>query len=103
MIDPAKYSNSLGFRFHDRFERTGHIADLEQVIPYDQQALEATSANHTDCVEFLINLWIEFLNWFERIGKMADLEQAIRYGQQALEATSASHLNHTESLNNLGV
>ena len=83
------YLNNLGVRFGDRFEKSRQMADLDQAILCDQQALEATPADHPDRAKYLNSLGFRFHDRYERTGQVADLEQAMLYDRQALEAYDA--------------
>jgi tetratricopeptide (TPR) repeat protein len=101
-LDQATHLTKLMTQLRDRFQRTGQMTDLEQVIQYGQQALEATPADHPDRARYLNNLGSGFEGRIQRTGQMTDLEQAIQYGQQAFEATPADHPDRARYLNNLG-
>jgi CHAT domain/Tetratricopeptide repeat len=101
-LDRATHLTKLMTQLRDRFQRTGQMTDLEQVIQYGQQALEAIPADHPDRARYLNNLTAVFIDRFQRIGQMTDLEQAIQYGQQALKAIPADHPDRARYLDNLG-
>lgn len=75
--------------YHDKFKRTGAIADLETAIQRFQEALDATPADHPDRAGRLNNLEIEYDDRFKRIGAMTDLETTIQRYQEALDQSSA--------------
>ncbi|KZP19143.1 hypothetical protein FIBSPDRAFT_828515 [Athelia psychrophila] len=84
-----------------RFQQSGQMADLEQAIIHQQDALELHPPGNPNRPTSLNNLAGSLSTRFEQLGQMADLEQAIIYQRDALELRPPGHPNHSTSLNNL--
>ena len=58
--DKPAYLNNLGNSFQSRFERLGDIADLDEAITAQQQAVRLTPDGHPDKPAYLNNLGTSF-------------------------------------------
>ncbi|KAL9611933.1 MAG: hypothetical protein Q9167_003456 [Letrouitia subvulpina] len=79
------------------------MADLEQAIQTEQEAIKATPEDDANRPKWLNNLSVCFRNKYQRTKAMVDLEEAIRVGQMAINESSENHPNWVEQLKNLGV
>ncbi|KAF1963461.1 TPR domain-containing protein [Byssothecium circinans] len=85
-----------------RYERTGHMDDLEAAIQAAQQAVDSTPDYHPDRAGYLNNLG----NWlgrrFERTGLIDDLNRAVDVANMAVDTTPLDHPDRVTYSNNLG-
>jgi tetratricopeptide (TPR) repeat protein len=98
----ASRFQSLGAGLHKRYQRTGHLADLDQAIHYFYQAVEATPDHHPDRASRFQNLGVGLRDRYEREGYIDDLDQAIQYYQQAIDATPDNHPDRVSQFQSLG-
>lgn len=83
-------------------EKPHHMTDLEQAIPYGQQALEAPPVDHPNRGKCLTRLGFRFDDRFKMTGQMTDLNQAIRIDYQTRQITSVDHPDCVECCYSLG-
>ena len=100
--DRARRLDNLGIGYHDRYQRTGTMADLDTAIQRSQEAVDATPADHPDRARRLDNLGIGYHDRYQRTGTIADLDTAIQRSQEAVDATPADHLDRVRRLDRLG-
>ena len=74
--DRAKWLNSLGIGYQDRYQRTGAKADLEKAIERYQEAVDATPADDPDRAGRLHSLGSGYQDRYQRTGAITDLEIA---------------------------
>ena len=78
----ADMQTNLGAMLATRYEKIGHVADLEEAIQITRQALSTTSNTSATSLR---NLGQMLENQFNLTGNVADLEEAIRTTRQALD------------------
>jgi hypothetical protein len=84
------------------FGAWGDIADLDEVITAQQQAVRLAPDGHPDKPGSLNTLRISFRSRLEPVGDIADLDEAITVNQQAVRLIPNSRHNKPRILNNLG-
>ncbi|KAF8132951.1 TPR-like protein [Boletus edulis] len=106
----AKHSNfarkdTLIAPFHlsTRYNQLGAMADLDEVIVLDREALELCPQGHPDRSMSLNNLAIRLWTHYNQLGAMVDLDEAIVLDREALELRPQGHPDRSMSLNNLAV
>ncbi|KZP20335.1 hypothetical protein FIBSPDRAFT_1044972 [Athelia psychrophila] len=87
----AAHLSHLGGGYYARFERLADLADLENAITMEQQALALTPDGHPDKPARLTALGFSYDTRFERLGDLADIENAITAEMQALALTQDGH------------
>ena len=102
---PERYSslNDLANAVHARYEQSGNIEDLEEMITYRHEALTLCPPGHPDRLISLNNLAIAVYSRYEYSGRMEDIEEVITYHHEALTLCPSGHPNRSSSLNNLGI
>ena len=78
----------LGISYHERHERYGAPADLDQAVELAARAVEATPDDHPDRALHFYNLATVHLRRWSCGGPAKDLDQAVELGEQAVAATS---------------
>ncbi|KAJ5804819.1 hypothetical protein N7474_010706 [Penicillium riverlandense] len=94
--------SNLGFTLRSRYERTGHIEDLEEAIQVSRQAVKVTTSDHPGLAAVLYNLENKLERRYERIGQIDDLEEAIQVSRQMVKAAPSDHPSLVVWLSNLG-
>jgi hypothetical protein len=94
---PGCLSN-LGDSLHSRFKRLGDIANLDEAITAQQQAVRPQMVTLTS-----LHASITFLRRFEQWAEIADLDEAITTQQQAPHLTPDGYHDKPQILNNLSV
>src|SRR5262249_54632346 len=87
----ADFLDDLGMEFLERFQRTGHIDDVNQAIVLEHMAIELTSEELPEHPGRLNHLGAALQSRFERAGSMDDLDRAIEINEQAVKLTSEDH------------
>ena len=85
-----------------RFGRTGSLADLDEAIQADQDALAAAPGDHPNRAIVLSDLGVALQSRFAQTGSPTDLDEAIRFSQEAVTATPSGHAERAASLASLG-
>jgi tetratricopeptide (TPR) repeat protein len=93
---------NLGVAMQTRFERTGHLADLDYAIELKEQAVAATPGHHPDLTTRLSNLGLALQARYQFTGDLTALDRAIETGRQAVAATPVDHPDRAMRLSNLG-
>ena len=101
--DRARRLDNLGIGYHNRYQRTGTIADLDTAIQRSQEALDTTPEDHPGRAGRLDNLGIGYRDRYQRTGSIADLDTAIQRYHEALYTTPADHPDRAGRLDSLGV
>jgi hypothetical protein len=99
MITPTRLDVSIPFQ--NRFTRLGNLADLDEAITAQQQAVRLTPDDHPAKLGRLNSLGISFRSRFRRQGNLVDLNEAIMAQQQAVCLTPDDHPDKPGRLNNL--
>ena len=86
-----------------RFERLGDIADLDEAITAQRQAVCLTPDGHPDKSLFLQNLGNCCLCRFQRLDDLSDLGEAMTAQQQALRLTPDGHPDKRARFHNRGL
>ena len=97
----ARHLNDLGVLLSNRFSRIGAMADLEEAIQVEREAVNITP-DHLNRARSLNNLGTLLGERFLRIGAIADLEEAIQI-ERGVVNTTENHPDRVIWLNNLGV
>ncbi|MFS8102111.1 CHAT domain-containing protein [Lentzea alba] len=97
-VDPTDKAIDL-FR---RFERTGHLPELEEAVIFFRVIVTTTLADDPDLGMHLSNLGGALQARFERTGDTANLDEVIKVGRRAVDVTPAGHPEFSGRLNNLG-
>ncbi|KAF8962055.1 CHAT domain-containing protein [Flammula alnicola] len=88
--------------FERRFEETGNIDDITQVISHYESAVSSVPPG-LDILPTISNiLGNSYLSRFKRTGDLEDNDRAISYHQSAVESTPSSHVDLPSCFNNLG-
>ena len=88
--------------FRHKFERLGDVADLNEAISAQQQALHLTPDDDPHQPMHLHNLGHSFQSRFERLGDLVNLDEAITAQRQAVRLTPDDHPDRPEFLDSLG-
>jgi hypothetical protein len=99
---PAAVYDNLGLQLHDRFLRTGAIANIKEAVLAAREALEITPEHDPNWASRLNNLASRLGDMFLRTEAIADLEEAIQVTREAIGATLEDDSNRASWLNNLG-
>ncbi|KAJ1301079.1 hypothetical protein OPQ81_003497 [Rhizoctonia solani] len=81
----------LGALYHNRFEQSDELEDLEKAIEYGTRALNMTLDGHEDLPRQISGIGESYTDRFWRLGQLDDLKKAIKYGSRALELTPDGH------------
>ena len=101
--DKPVYLNNLSSSFFTRFERLGHLSDLEVALSRLREAVDLTPHGHPHKPHFLNNLGVFCLARFKRLGQLNNLEDAISRQREAVGLTPDGHPHKPRFLNNLGM
>ncbi|KAF8429868.1 CHAT domain-containing protein [Boletus edulis BED1] len=77
------------------------MADLDEAVVLDREALELRPQGHPDRSTSLNNLAVDLSTRYNQLGAMADLDAAIVLDREALELRPQGHPHRSISLNNL--
>ncbi|KIJ23996.1 hypothetical protein M422DRAFT_275317 [Sphaerobolus stellatus SS14] len=89
-VAKAGYFKDLGDLFCSRFDRLGHVVDIDQAIAAQQEAVNLTNDDHPDKARYLNNLEISCCN-------------RLSYLQEGINMTSHNPPAKAALLNNLGI
>ena len=84
-----------------RFGRTGRLADLDQAVGANQEAVDATPVGHPDRAAYLSGLGNVLATRFERTDDAADLDRAVAFAQEAVAASPSESPYLAAQLNDL--
>jgi CHAT domain-containing protein len=97
----ADICKSLVHRLDQRFEETGSIALLDEVITLEREALALQPAGHPDRASACNNLAITLRRRYEMTGNSDVLDEIIMLHREALALRPAGHPVRASSCNNL--
>ncbi|PVF92049.1 hypothetical protein CPB86DRAFT_791558, partial [Serendipita vermifera] len=100
--DKSGHLSNLGSSFQVRFKRLENLADLDNAILYQQQAVNLTPDSHPSKPGRLNNLGNSLDIRFRRLGNRADIDHSILQSQKAVNLTPAGHPAKPIRLTNLG-
>ncbi|KAI0037284.1 hypothetical protein FA95DRAFT_208184, partial [Auriscalpium vulgare] len=84
------------------FDQLGEMADLEEAITLDREALHLRPVGHPGRSINLSNLAATMSTYFDQpVGQMADLEEAIKLFREALSLRPVGHPDRSGNLSNL--
>ncbi|KAJ7266778.1 CHAT domain-containing protein [Mycena rebaudengoi] len=99
---PVMYLADLGRSLRHRFERCGHLPDINRSIMILEAAIERTFQGDSDKPSWLSDLGSSLLRRFERLGGLDDLNQSVLRFEAALTLTPDGHPDKPLWLCNLG-
>ncbi|KAF8962059.1 CHAT domain-containing protein [Flammula alnicola] len=88
--------------FERRFEETGNIDDITQVISHYESAVSSVPPGLDMLPAISNNLGNSYLSRFKRTGDLQDNDRAISHHQSVVESTPSGHPNLPTYFNNLG-
>ena len=91
-----------GIELRERFERLGHIGDLEKAIAMLRKAVISTPLHNANRPSMLSNLGTLYQRRYERFGDVTDINSAIRQQFKALASTPSDSTSRPAILTNLG-
>jgi hypothetical protein len=94
--------HNLGNGLQCRYERLGDIADLQEAIQLDKQAIVAVPGDHPYMPWFLDALGSRHLPLHEQTREISDLNEGIKVARQAISLTPVDHPGRARRLGNLG-
>ena len=98
----AQALSNLGAARRARFERSGHLVDLERAIEASREAVDRSTPDDPNRHGYLSGLGVALRARFERTGNQADLAEALQVSRISVQETPADHPYHAEYLSNLG-
>ena len=101
--DRSSSLNNLALAVYTRYEQSGRIEDLEDVITYHREALSLRPPGNPDRSSSLNNLALAVLTRYEQSSRIEDLEDVITYHREALTLRPPGHPDRSTSLNNLAL
>jgi tetratricopeptide (TPR) repeat protein len=84
--------NNLALVLSKRFDKTGQLADLEEAIVLNREALELLPPPNPDRSISLNNLALVLSKRFDKTGQLADLEEAIHLRHEVFELLPPTNL-----------
>jgi tetratricopeptide (TPR) repeat protein len=101
--DRSNFLSNLANAIFTRYEQSGSMKDLEEVITYNREALNLHPPDHPYRSTSLDDLAIAILIRYDQSGysSMKDFEEGITYHREALRLRPAGHPDRSISLINL--
>ncbi|KAJ7214117.1 CHAT domain-containing protein [Mycena rebaudengoi] len=99
---PVMYLANLARSLRHRFERCGHLLDINRSVMMLEAALERTLLGDLHQPSWLYDLGISLFLRFKRLGGVDDLEQAILRYKAAVNLTPDGHPDKASWLSSLG-
>ena len=93
--------NNLGVFLEARYERTGDMADLEEAIQVNRQAVASPPGDDPNLAPYHNNLGNKLMRRYHRTGDINDLDEAIQISERAVALTSDDPSKLAIRLNNL--
>ncbi|KAI0028660.1 CHAT domain-containing protein [Vararia minispora EC-137] len=85
-----------------RFDRLGHVPDIEDAVAAQRRAVALAPDVHPNKTTYLSNLGISLQVRFDRLGHIEDLTDALLMKRRAVELASDDHPDKAAWLTNLG-
>ncbi|KAF7985618.1 hypothetical protein HWV62_3939 [Athelia sp. TMB] len=94
---------NLAIALRTRFDKLGHMPDLEQAITFHRGVIDMLPSGHPDSSAAIGYLAQALSVRFDQSGQKADLQQVITLNCGALERTPPGHPNRSSTLENLAL
>ncbi|KAJ7667241.1 CHAT domain-containing protein [Mycena rosella] len=98
---PAHLQN-LATYFGERYQKLGHLQDLENALDNFRAAADLLPAGHPDLSSCLHDMALSLSDRFLRLGNIADLEEALKNNHAAVNLAAADDPDRDRYLQSLG-
>ena len=92
--------NHLALCLSTRYDQLGAVADLEEAIVLNREALERRPQGHPDRSSLLNHLALSLSTRYNQLAAVADLEEAIVLDREVLELCPQGHPGRSTALEN---